>query len=418
MAARYLFVLSALACLAGSAMAEEAPDWSANLTGDWGGKRTAAAKGGLILGGVLKVDALRNNGAQKSGTRTVSHLDLKLEMDMEKVMGWGGGSAMINVISDSGDGLNNPNNTYVGNLMGVTNLEVSAPTTTRIFHAWIQQSMLDDRLSVLAGIYPIDSEFQTLGSAGLFVKPEYGPTAELALTRGPSIFNNAAFGIRTKLQTSGKAAYAQWALMDGIPNDPTHPKSTAIRFNKGDGAFNIAEVGWLPEAGNDKFIGHAKAALGFWAYTAKANDLVDSTPRSSSGGYILGERTLLRLGGDNARTLSAFARYSWTDGNSSAIENTTSLGINIQGPFASRPDDTFGLAWSRAGTSAKWRTSQVIADPTVTPASDESAWELTYRYAVTPWLWIQPNLQWTSNPAGRKDLPASKVIGARLEVAL
>jgi hypothetical protein len=27
------------------------------------------------------------------------------------------------------------------------------------------------------------------------------------------------------------------------------PKSTAIRFAKGDGSFSIGEFGWLPEAG-------------------------------------------------------------------------------------------------------------------------------------------------------------------------
>lgn len=207
------------------------------LTGDWGGLRSASASKGFDWEGALKVDSLRNRGALRDGTRSVSHFDIKLKMDFDKAFGWEGGSGMINIIRDAGYGLNAQ---HVGSFMGVTNLEVPFPTTTRVFHAWVQQSLWSERLSVLAGIYPVDSEFQVIDSAGVFVKPEYGPSGDFSLTRGPSIFNNAAFGIRTRLQSADETLYAQWALMDGIPNNPNHPKRTSIRFDEGDGAFNMA----------------------------------------------------------------------------------------------------------------------------------------------------------------------------------
>jgi len=140
-----------------SALAEEesAPDFAQDtLSGDWGGARSAAAKGGFLFDGGIKVDALRNRGALNDGSRTVSHIDLKLKMDLDKATGWQGGSAVINVISDAGWG---PNARLVGSLMGVTSIEVAAPTTTRLFQAWLQQSFLAGRLAVLAGLYPIDS---------------------------------------------------------------------------------------------------------------------------------------------------------------------------------------------------------------------------------------------------------------------
>lgn len=413
----------AVALLAGlppaaTAADEDAPDYATTtLSGDWGGARGAAARRGFLFEGGVKVDALHSRGAISTGSKTVSHIDLKLRMDLEKAAGWQGGSAMINIISNSGWG---PNARHVGSLMGITNIEASAPTTTRVFHAWLQQSFLDDRLAILAGIYPIDSEFITMDSAGVFIKPEYGPSAELSLTRGPSIFNNAAFGIRSKLQTADKSLYAQWALMDGIPNDPARPRATAVRFAKGDGAFNIGEIGWLPQAGNEEFKGHAKAALGLWAYTARVDDLVDldanglAMRRRSHGGYVLGETTLLRFGADTGRFVSGFARYSWTDGDSSPLKDAVNLGVHVRGPLASRPDDIVGFAWSRAGTSAKWRASQA---PTAT-ARSEDGWELTWRYAVTPWFAIQPSVQYVRHPGGLSNLPAAKLIGARIELVL
>lgn len=385
------------------------------LTGDWGGDRGAAAKRGFSFEGGVKVDALRTRGAISPGSKTVSHIDLKLKVDLEKAAGWSGGSAMINVIGDSGWG---PNARHVGSQMGVTNIEVAAPGTTRLFQAWLQQSFFDDKLAVLAGLYPIDSEFFGVDSAGVFLGPQYGTPADLALTTSPSIFNNSAFGFRARWILA-PSFYAMGAVLDGVPNDPARPKRTTIRFARGDGSFTIGEFGWLPEASNDKFRGHAKLALGLWAYSAKADDLVDvdaaGNPmrRSRRGGYLLGERTLVRLGANNDRFLTGFARYTIGDGDSSAIGNSLNLGVHARSPFASRPDDILGLAWTRAGLADKWRRAQAVAT-----ASNETALEVTYRYAVTPWFAVQPNYQHIRNPSLPPGTPNAKLIGVRLEVAL
>jgi porin len=414
-----LIALSCLAVAATSALAEEEklPNFAEDtLSGDWGGNRSAAAKAGFLFEGLARVDALRNRGAIGNGSRHITHLDLKLKIDLEKAAGWQGGSAMINVLSDGGWG---PNARYVGSQMGVTNVEVGAPTTTRLFQAWLQQSLFDDRLAVLAGLYPIDSEFFTVDSAGVFLGPQYGTPADLALTRGPSIFNNSAFGLRAKWNIA-KTVYLMGAVLDGIPNDPARPKSTAIRFAKGDGSFSIGELAWLPEADNEKFQGHAKAAIGLWGYSTRVNDQRDldgaGNPllRSQQGGYVLGERTLLRLGGDESRFLSGFARYTWGDGDSTAVKNSLNLGLHLKGPFASRADDIVGLAWTRAGMSQKWRDVQAVPADT---KSSESALELTWRFAVTPYLAIQPNYQYIRNPGGA-GTPNAKLIGVRLDLAL
>lgn len=389
------------------------------LSGDWGGLRTAAANKGYTFTGGLRVDALRSRGGARSGTKSVSHLDLKLELDLEKAAGLEGTTALINVLQNAGHG---PQARHVGNLMGVTNIEVGAPTTTRLFQAWIQKSLFDDQLAILAGLYPIDSEFFTVDSAGVFLGPQYGTPADLALTRGPSIFNNSAFGIRARWNIS-KNFYAMGAMMDGIPNDPDHPKHTRIRFEDGDGSFQIGELGWLPEADNEGFKGHAKFAFGLWNYTGHEDNLVDVANAAAAirnhrqhGGYVLGERTLFRLEGDAERYVSGFARYTWGDGRSYALRNSLNLGLHAKGVFASRPDDILGLAWTRAGTSSQFRQATRIGGDL--PTHSETAWELTYRAQLTPWLAIQPNAQWVRNPGGLVGPNDAKLIGVRLDLAL
>ncbi|HTZ00098.1 MAG TPA: carbohydrate porin [Rhodocyclaceae bacterium] len=409
-----------LCCLSlhGYAQGDDTPDFAANtLTGDWGGARPTAAKSGILWEGLLKLDTFRNSGGRADGGAQSLDLELKMKLDFERLAGWQGGSGMIRVLDDSHAGVNARR---TGSLTGVSNIEVPVPAS-RLFEAWLQQSFLDDRAAVLAGLYPIDSEFFTMDSAGLFFGPQYGTPADLGSTRGPSIFNNSAFGLRAKWQASDRSLYTMAAVLDGIPNDPAQPKRTAIRFAKGDGAFEIAEVGWLPAAAEREFQGHAKLAFGLWRYTVKVNDLLDVDAdgkplrRNSVGGYLLGERTVYRLAEDGGRYVSTFGRYTWTDGNSTPIADSVNIGIHVHGPLASRPDDLLGVACTRAGLSGKFRRSQLDAGTAM--AASEDSLELTYRVQTMPWLALQPVIQQIRHPGGTSAAATARLIGLRIELA-
>jgi hypothetical protein len=106
----------------------------------------------------------------------MGHLDLILQFDGEKLFGWRGGSAYLQLISNSGGRVNL---NHVGSLMGVDNLE--APVNrTGIFKAWLQQSFLDDKASLRVGLYPIDTEFYVTDSSAVFLHPSFGMAAEVA----------------------------------------------------------------------------------------------------------------------------------------------------------------------------------------------------------------------------------------------
>ncbi|MDP2826783.1 MAG: carbohydrate porin [Sulfuritalea sp.] len=431
------FALLAGLSLPAAAADESAPEYAiSTLTGDWGGARSELWQQGIALEAGLKFDSLRNRGGTRDGSQTVSHLEFKLRADLEKLLGWSNAVAYINSDTDTGAGINARR---TGSLMGVSNIEVPLPTT-RLFHAWMQKGFLDDRFSVLAGIYPIDSEFFAMDSAATLLHPAYGTPADLALTNAPSIFNNAAFGVRAKWLSADRELYAMGALMDGIPNDPARPKATAVRFAKGDGAFVIGEIGWMPlERGHtfepvdpsevrqtpalvahEKYGGLSKYALGFWRYGNRVADQLDvdagNNPlqRRSQGGYVLAERTLFSLGGDAGRDVAAFGRYSFSSGDSTSIDRMWNLGLRLRGPFASRSDDSLAIGWTRSRLAPKWRAAQAAAG--VDTASAEEALELTWRAALMPWLALQPNLQHIRHPGGAAAARHATLVGARIEI--
>jgi len=416
-----------------SLAADETPNYAADtLTGDWDGARAAMFDQGLALDIGYKADLLRNtSGGVAKGGRPMTHLDVKLKADLEKLANWSGGTAYVNLLYDRGDQFNAHR---VGSLTGVSNIEV-ATSTHRLFHAWLQQEFAEGRGAVLAGLYPIDSEFQVLDSAGVFLQPPYGASADIALTRTPSIFNNSSFGLRARWFSADRSAYLQGAVLDGNPGDQNNPRGTHIRFDKGDGVMSIVELGLKPGAaraaepaaaakdavqkpGEEAAERIEKYAAGLWRYSTRVADQLDTQADGSPmnrlrwGWYALAEKTLYEAGGGT--DLAAFVRISGTDGDSSAIKRAVNLGIRAKGMLAGRSEDVFGLAYTRAYLSGKWRGAQSVLGTQTSAVED--AWEITYRIQADKWLVLQPLIQRINHPGGDSSRGAAMIVGARVEI--
>ena len=392
---------------------------------DIGETHSESNQQGLELHLNSKLDLLRNvSGGIATGGSPMAHFEVSLGADFDKIIGWTGTTGLLNLVYNGGGRINAER---VGSQMGVSNIEV--PTSTfRLFQAWLQKELWDGRGALLIGLYPIDSEFQVLDSAALFLQPPYGATADLAQTRGPSIFDNSAFGLRGKWLSQDHSAYVLGAVLDGIPGDPDNPRGTRIKFDKGDGTMSIAEIGYKPtdavaapepvaaEAAAERI---EKYAVGFWHYTAHADDLMDLEPsgvtpkkRPSWGWYGLAERSLYKTGG--GADWAGFLRISGTDGNSTAVRRATNVGVRGRGIIPGRAGDVFGLAYTHVALSEKFRLSQSLAGMDATPFED--AWEVTYRIPLTQWLAVQPDLQRIRHPGGDGSRSAALIIGARIEL--
>ncbi len=410
-----IFIATSLVCWVATPVVSAESSFSDTLTGDWNGTRTRWAETGVEISANFKTDILHNSGGIKSGTQSMLHTDLAMSADFHALYGWSGLTGYLQIIDDRG-GRSNAN--HVGSsLMGVSNLEVN-PASTRLFHAWLQQRSEDGRYSALFGLYPVDSEFSTMATAGMFSHPAYGPTAELSLTNLPSIFPISTLGLRLRGQDG--TAYAQIAILDGVAGDPEHPKGTHIRFKAGEGAFVIAEIGQQRVAPEGSADGDApgKLALGLWGYTRKGNDLVsldgggNPVKRPRYGGYILGEARLGHLGDHWVRSVDGFIRLSATDGDSSALKGALNIGLKINGLIAGRSQDALGIAYTRGFVGAKYRQSEGSA------TAYEDALEIGYRTAVNEWLIIQPQIQRIRNAGASPTVKDSTLVGLRIEVAL
>ena len=166
--------------------------------------------------------------APKNGNGVLSDVDVRVKADLEKLVGWSGTTAYLNILDDRGDAFNA---LYAGTLMGVSNIEVAVPST-RVFQAWIQQNFFDDQFSLLAGLYPIDSEFFVMESAALLIHPTFGTPGDLAMTHVPAVFNNSALGLRAKWLAGDRTLYGMAAVLDGVAGDPANPQRNSVKLGK------------------------------------------------------------------------------------------------------------------------------------------------------------------------------------------
>ncbi len=388
------------------------PDWNAEtLSGNWGGARSGFYGKGVTVELTHKSDMLANvAGGVAHGAVWLMNSEIATSMDLDKLAGWSATSAFVQYHVQHG----NPSiNNYTGSFAGVSNLETGV-SAGQFFQAWLQKNSADDDLSLLVGLYAIDSEFYVTNTSGLFIQPPYGISAEVAQAgqNGPPIFPMGALAVRMKYGLSG--FYLQGALTDGVPGNPNNPHGTQVRLGRGDGTFAVVELGSDATEEGKSF---NKTAVGLWRYSARANDLIDvdflGNPlrRPDRGFYFLAERTLHSEQNDPAKGLSGFVRFGVANRDVYQASWSGSMGLRYQGLFGGRGNDVAGIAMAATHASSKHR--QLNAS-----SSSETVVEITYRAQLQPWLAVQPVVQRIFSPGMNAALRNAWVAGMRLEVVI
>lgn len=398
-----------LACQTHAAEENTASYQNETLTGPWIGKtREQLSTKGIDTDVIYKYDLLGNiAGGIKHSVRNLDNLDIIFSLDGAKLLNLPGTTALIHILNNNGG---RPNDELVGSAQGVDNIEVLT-NTAKLYQAWIQQSMWDNRFSVLAGLYDLNSEFYANDSAGLFLQPTYGIGTEIAQTglNGPSIFPTTSVGLRAKLEP-GHDIYVQGVILDGVSGSTENQKGTHVQFNSNDGALMVLETGYAPE--------HEKIAVGIWRYTKKFDDTVQTagnlTRHINQGAYILGEHQLYAEPNSSNQGLTLFGRFGIADDHVNNFDYSWSAGLVYTGLIPGRDEGRLGLGISGAHATDNIKEAAFDAGTPVDTA--ETALELTYQDQLTPWLSVQPDIQYIMNPGLDPAIDDAVVVGSRFTI--
>ncbi len=385
---------------------------------------------GVELSGVYTVDALSNvDGGRREGTAYLGDLSVMLTLRSASLLGWRGATLHVYGLVNHGRSAS----ARVGDLQGVSSIE--ARDDAQIYEAWIQQNLVGDRLSLLVGFYDLNSEFDVIRTAGVFLNGSFGIGAEYGLSgrNGPSIFPATSLAARLAFQP-GEGTTLRVAGFDGVPGDPGAPRGGGDLPERDDGllvAWEVAHVGGgrFEEARERGRIGRArsrppyrgKVALGGWLYTdgdarpSWASGTVGSGLTSRSGVYALAEYLVLPKASDSSDGLRVFARAGLADPRSSPVRAYTGAGLVYRGLGAGRPDDQVGLGVAAAHLSPDYRAA--VSGPEGTPPPSEVAVELTYHMNLGAGIGLQPDLQYVLRPAGGVGMEDAWVAGIRLQIS-
>lgn len=357
---------------------------------------TDETHGPVLLQATYTAEVIGNaSGGVRRGTRYIDNFDLVFEADMEQLVGWNGAQVHVYGLYNNGNSISE----LVGDTQAVSNIETGT-SALRLYEAWVDQK-LGEHVSVRAGLYDLNSEFDALDAAGLFVSSPHGIGTDFAQSgqNGPSIFPSTSLAARLAV-TPAEGWTVRAAVLDGVPGDPAHPGRTTVKLGHGDGALLVGEI--------EAPLGGGKLLLGHWRYTADfdRND-GNGTGGGNAGTYVRAEVPLIDRSG---RTVDGFVRFGTASGRYNMFDRFASSGLKFSGWVPGREEDEFGIAVAAAFTSDSWRAATGAG-------ASEVAVEATYRAQVAPWLAVQPNIHYIRRPSADPAIANALVIGLRAEAS-
>ena len=390
------------------------------LTGNWDGLRTTLENDGIKFGLQEQSELWGNmagglrTGAVYNGLTTAS-----LSLDLDKLAGWTGATFFVDAYQIHGRG---PSGNLVGNEQIVSNIE--ATKDTKLYQLWIEQKLLDGRLTVRVGQEGANDQMMITQYGALFLNSSFGfpglPAADLP-SGGPNYPMATPF-VRAQFQATDKITLVG-AVFNGDPappgtGDPQLRDAGGTAFRLNGHALAFTELWYSTNQGDGATGLPATYKLGAWYDSAQfADQLYDTTglplanPQSSGvprqhspdfAVYGIVDQMIWQKPGSKQSGIGVFLQVMGAPSQYNLSNLFIEGGLNWMAPFAGRDNDVFGLGVSYLGISpAARRYSRELVAETGTGqpyASNETVLEATYLYQVSPCLTLQPDLQFVINP--------------------
>lgn len=405
---------------------------------DPGGIRKALAGRGVTFAINYIGEVLANpTGGFAQGTFYDGRLDLELRVDLDRLIGWRGLTFFTNAYQIHGDSISAND---LGVLMPVSFIE--AMPSTRLFELWLEQKLLDGRLSIRFGQLAADSEFLISDGAGAFLNSTWGwpSIAGVNLPDGGPAYPLAAPGARVAFSPND-----QLSILAGVfsgdpagdcaagvpqvcnPNGFDFPLNAPLVMVEGAYHYNQG-AGQLPgtlKLGTWRLFGtFEQGATGSAGLPIGLQPVPGQVTDHDYAFYAILDQMLYRLPGEgDPKGIAAFGRVIGAPDYGNMIALYLEGGLTFSGMTPSRPNDVFGIGFAYTGVSSQIINFEKQAgDPVV--SSFEGMLEASYTAKIVPGFILQPDFQYFWNPGGHapdpynaaKAVPDAVVLGLRTTI--
>lgn len=357
------------------------------MTGDWAGARTRLEKFGISPFFTLTTLTFTNtHGGIQTGSRWGGLMAFGANFSFEKLWGWSGGSFHLDFHWWQGD---QPSTELIGNFGPDALSGWEASNAFRVYHIYFQQEFQGGDYLFKIGQIALDDDFQLSEYAGLFLNTAFGDMPSRASASNAPAYPLAAPGLYIYAKP-GK----EWFLRGGLYTSDAGEdivSNTGFDWRIG-GAAGYSIILELGIEGT-LFGLPATYKIGGLYNTAQLDKLGTSeTVNGNVDIYVVADQALW-VDEKKKPILAAFVRVG-----TNPLKDRTEVGLhagtglNYFGPFG-RADDAAGIALSYNRFSHAFVQA---ADGQV--SKQETILELTYQAVLTPWLTLQPDLQFIFDP--------------------
>ncbi|MFP4527469.1 MAG: carbohydrate porin [Candidatus Kapaibacterium sp.] len=415
MASRFMLLIILLITACSTSIFSQESGGRSYLFGGWDGSRSDLEDDGFTIEAVYtgEIWGIASGPVDKKAIYC-DNWDIIFNFDMEKLVGWDGATLQAYFLGNYGG----VPGEVAGMTQGISN--IAAPNTFKLFNLFYEQLLFNDDLSIMIGTIDLNTQFDTKVFASLFINPSHGIGVDWAQSgeNGPSIFPTASLGLRLRFSPI-EHIFVQAIVLDGVPGDPDNPYGTHIILDPDDGLLVSAkfcyvtgkccEISGLLQ---DLEKAYTKFGVGFWYYTDNYKYIIDHI--TNWGFYAIMEQELFAEKLDAGQGLGLYARIGVADDLENQMNYFIGGGLVYTGLFSGRDEDQIGIAIASGHNSYLYRNSRRMAGEIVDPF--EHNLELTYKYQLTPYLALQPNIQYCISPTDL-EAPAEVLVGGmRLEV--
>lgn len=403
--------------------------WDA-VTGDWFGARSSLQSRGIeFFGGYNYTvqSAINVSGAPGSGWIYSGMLDYGLHLDLEKLVGWRGASVQTTWLWISGNAIEE---SVQDNLL--ISSDLAGFNTFRMLDLWFQQNLLDNKISLRVGQFTADTEFVRSSYSSHFLNRSMGWPVILAANLpggGPSV-PLATLGVRLALRPTDWLTFQSAVFQGNVYNQFTNPHGFQWKLN-GDNGFlflNEAQFRWNDRDTETGLPGQFKA--GFWALTGqRADPIAASTNSGNYGWYAVLDQMLYREptvasvvqdgkaaqpAAKSSQGLGWFGRMAFAPPDRTLADFYFDTGFAYTGLIPTRDTDVLGLGFAYGQVSSGARKIPTFRNSY--GDGYQMVFELTYQARVTPWMTIQPDVQFIISPGSSLNFDNAVVLGGSVSI--
>jgi porin len=392
----------------------EPPSWveawaaEAGATGSWFGLRQALVDRGITPTVTYVADLMGNPvGGQRRGVAYAGQLEAELTINLEKLAGLKGLTFNTSVNWASGTDLSKDD---IGNFFIVS--QAFAGEQVRLYTFYLEQSLFDGQLEIKLGRFAPGDDFLSWPDYTFLVNIALNPAIYATQVNVPG-FTASPIGTWAGL-VRVKPVESLYAMTGVYYSDPSrnlvNTAGTDFGFTgTSTGFLGMGEIGYRHNQAEGDTGLPGTLRVGAYYDSNVFPKLSDSKlrRRGNWGAYLLVDQVVYREGarGSGQGLVLGGSFVVAPDQSTNTIPYFAALGAVYRGLLPRRDKDALAFA-AYYGVFSRDLPGQ----------NSETVLELTYTLALTPWLTVQPDIQYVINPGGRSSVKNAVVIGAQISI--